>query len=151
MNFIKENAIHCPLGVESIINNNCIKLFKSCNPKYKDGEQLRDFLDVVKAVAIMDYLINENTGIFNIGCGETISWKEMASTIIKFLEPIHGKIGLNYIEMPQSLKNKYQYYTKAEMDKCKLPVKLVPKKEDVLISLSEISNTVYYNLKNEII
>lgn len=137
-------------GVESIINNNCIKLFKSCNPKYEDGEQVRDFLDAEKAVAIMDYLINNTTGIYNIGCGETISWKEMANTIIDSLKIKQKNISLKYIEMPNKLKNKYQYYTKAEMNKCKLPENLMPNKKDVLFSLSEISNKVYDELKKSI-
>ena len=134
-------------GVESIINNNSIKLFKSCNPEYEDGEQVRDFLDAEKAVAIMDYLINNTTGIYNIGCGETISWREMATTIIDSLKQKQNDISLKYIDMPSKLKNKYQYYTKAEMNKYKLPENLIPNKKDVLISLSEISNKVYDDLK----
>ena len=49
--------------------------------------------------------------------------------------------------MPSKLKNKYQYYTKAEMNKYKLPENLIPNKKDVLISLSEISNRIYDDLK----
>jgi len=134
-------------GVESIINNNCIKLFKSCNPEYADGEQVRDFLDAEKAVAIMDHLINNTTGIYNIGCGEAISWKEMANTIIDSLKIKQEGIFLQYVEMPNKLKNKYQYYTKAEMNKYELPENLIPNKKDVLSSLSDISNQVYDDMK----
>ena len=134
-------------GVESIINNNCIKLFKSCNPEYADGEQVRDFLDAEKAVAIMDHLINNTTGIYNIGCGEAISWREMANTIIDSLKIKQEGIFLQYVEMPNKLKNKYQYYTKAEMNKYELPENLIPNKKDVLSSLSDISNQVYDDMK----
>ena len=134
-------------GVESIINNNCIKLFKSCNPEYADGEQVRDFLDAEKAVAIMDHLINNTTGIYNVGCGEAISWREMANTIIDSLKIKQEGIFLQYVEMPNKLKNKYQYYTKAEMNKYELPENLIPNKKDVLSSLSDISNQVYDDMK----
>ena len=56
--------------------------------QYEDGKQVRDFLDVDAAVEIMLYLCKNSTGIYNVGCGESITWNEMASTIINSLKHI---------------------------------------------------------------
>ena len=125
-------------GIDSVIKNKSIRLFKSDNKLYKDGEQVRDFLDANNAVLMMDYLVRRGTGIHNIGCGEPITWNEMAKTIIEALEPFHGKIKLEYVEMRKHLVGKYQYYTCAEMKKNILPKELLPNKTKVLNALKEI-------------
>ena len=103
-------------GFGQIKKDGEIRLFKSCNDKYADGGQLRDFVyvkDVCKV--IMFFLDNpDKSGIFNVGTGKAQSFAELAGAVFKAL-------GLNenikYIDMPEHLKEKYQYYTQAEMKK----------------------------------
>ena len=96
-----------------------IKLFKSHNSSYADGESLRDFVyvkDVVKVVLdIMDNpLLN---GLFNIGTGVPRSWNDLARAIGKSMpEHVAGNF-IEYIGMPENLRNKYQYYTCASIEK----------------------------------
>lgn len=93
-----------------------INLFKSYNPDFTDGEQKRDFIYIKEAVNYVIFFIkNKNiNGIFNIGSGNATSWNQLANAIFKALTL---KPKINYIEMPENLKNKYQYYTKADMSK----------------------------------
>ncbi len=92
------------------------KLFKSENSGYKDGEQKRDFLYVKDAVD-MTLFFRDNkivSGIYNIGTGE-------ANTFNELIKPVFSSLGVNedieYIDMPDILKSKYQYYTKADITK----------------------------------
>lgn len=93
-----------------------IRLFKSCNPQYEDGGQLRDFIYVKDICAVIKWLLDheEVKGLFNVGTGRVQSFRELAEAIFHALglEP-----NIRYIDMPGHLKNKYQYYTKAEMRK----------------------------------
>ena len=130
-------------GVESLIKNKKIKLFKSLNPKYGDGKQVRDFLDVDNAIKIMLYLNNHSSGIHNIGCGEAITWYEMAYTILNQIKSKENNLDLVYTDMPKHLIGKYQYYTKAEMTRNTLPEKLIPKKDNVLSTLAKYSLEIY--------
>lgn len=91
-----------------------IKLFKSCNPKYADGEQLRDFIYVKDICNVIMWLLQNKqvSGLFNVGTGRAQSFRELAEATFHALgmEP-----NIEYIEMPEKLRGKYQYYTKAEM------------------------------------
>ena len=91
-----------------------IDLFKSYNDKYKDGEQKRDFIYVKDAVrVVMFFLQNMDIGgIFNVGTGEARAWNDLA----KALFVAAGKsANINYVEMPESLRERYQYFTQADM------------------------------------
>ncbi len=134
-------------GVESIIQNNLIKLFKSENPQYEDGCQVRDFLDVDSAVEIMIYLTKNCTGIHNVGCGQAITWIEMANTIIESIGKIDKQYKVDYINMPKHLIDKYQYFTCAQMSRKILPENLLPNKEKVLKKLSEYSIQLFNEYK----
>lgn len=103
---------------EQIKKDHKIRLFKSYNPKYKDGEQLRDFIYIKDAVDItLFFLENPHiNGIFNVGTGIPRSWNDLANAVFSALGQ---KPNVEYIDMPEELKGKYQYYTKAEMDKIK--------------------------------
>lgn len=95
-----------------------VKLFKSYKDKYEDGGQLRDFVYVMDCVEAMIQLINTEhkgeNGIYNLGTGEARSFKDLVTATFKAM----GKeTNIEYIEMPESLKNQYQYYTQAKMDK----------------------------------
>lgn len=103
-------------GFNQIKETGKVKLFKSCNPNYKDGGQLRDFVyvkDICKV--IMWLLVNKRvSGLFNVGTGRAQSFAELAEATFHALdlEP-----NIEYIDMPEKLRGKYQYYTKAEMSK----------------------------------
>lgn len=103
-------------GFNQIKETGKVKLFKSCNPNYADGGQLRDFVyvkDICKV--IMWLLVNKHvSGLFNVGTGRAQSFAELAEATFQALnlEP-----NIEYIDMPEKLRGKYQYYTKAEMSK----------------------------------
>ena len=93
-----------------------IELFKSYHEDYNDGEQKRDFIYVKDAIEVMWYLYKnpDKTGIFNLGTGQAHSWNELAQAMFKALGK---KENIQYIDMPEYLKSKYQYFTQAKMDK----------------------------------
>lgn len=103
-------------GFKQIKESGEIRLFKSCNPDYADGGQLRDFVYVKDICSVIKWLLqNEQvSGLFNVGTGRAQSFRELAEATFHALnmEP-----NIRYIDMPEHLKNKYQYYTKAEMGK----------------------------------
>lgn len=93
-----------------------VKLFKSHRKNFKHGEQMRDFIYVKDCVNIMYWLLeNRNVnGIFNLGTGKARSWNDLINAVFSAmnLEP-----AIDYIDMPASIKDRYQYFTEAEMDK----------------------------------
>jgi ADP-L-glycero-D-manno-heptose 6-epimerase len=93
-----------------------IRLFKSYRPEYRDGEQRRDFLYVKDAVAMTLHLAANPAanGIFNIGSGEARTWNDLARAVFAALgrEP-----RIEYIDMPESIRDKYQYFTQADISK----------------------------------
>ncbi len=93
-----------------------VKLFKSYHPDYKDGEQKRDFIYVKDAVKMTYFLLeNKNVnGIFNVGTGEARTWNDLVKAIFDALEK---PVEIEYIEMPEYLRPKYQYFTQAELSK----------------------------------
>lgn len=103
-------------GYRQIQETGKIRLFKSCNPDYEDGGQLRDFVYVKDVCSVIWWLLqNEQvSGLFNVGTGRAQSFRELADATFYALgrEP-----DIEYIEMPEHLREKYQYYTKAEMTK----------------------------------
>jgi ADP-L-glycero-D-manno-heptose 6-epimerase len=95
-----------------------VHLFKSYNAKYKDGEQLRDFVYVKDCVSVMVWLLgNPNvSGLFNLGTGKARTFKDLATAVFTAL----GKPpAISYFEMPDHIRPKYQYFTEAKMDKLK--------------------------------
>ena len=91
-------------------------MFKSYHPDYADGGQLRDFIYVKDCVNIIAWLLENPkiSGLFNVGTGRARSWLELAHALFAAISrpPL-----INYIEMPQPLKNKYQYFTEAKMNR----------------------------------
>lgn len=101
-------------GFKQIKEIGQIKLFKSCNPKYEDGGQLRDFVYVKDICDAIYWLLNnpQISGLFNLGTGRAQSFKELAEATFSALGM---EVNIEYIDMPEHLRKKYQYYTKAEM------------------------------------
>lgn len=95
-----------------------IKLFKSNDKNFGDGEQKRDFI-YVKDVARMTcaFLENDAVGIYNIGTGYAGTWNEIAKGVFK---AINTPSNIVYIDMPADLQGKYQNYTCADMRKARI-------------------------------
>ena len=93
-----------------------VQLFKSYRPDFKDGEQKRDFVFVKDCTAVIWRLINEPSvnGIFNLGSGEARSWNDLIKAVFAAMGK---KPKIEYIEMPEVLRGKYQYFTEAKMAK----------------------------------
>lgn len=99
-----------------VLETGVIHLFKSYRPQYRDGEQERDFLYVKDAVAMTLHLAENPgaNGIFNVGSGSKHTWNELAHAVFAALgrEP-----RIEYIEMPEFIRAKYQYSTQADIRK----------------------------------
>ena len=101
---------------EQITATGTMKLFKSYRKEYADGEQLRDFLYVKDAVDMVMFLFNtpRAAGLFNIGSGKAECWNKLARAAFAALNvPEH----IEYIDMPETLRDRYQYYTCASTAK----------------------------------
>lgn len=93
-----------------------VQLFRSYKEDYADGEQKRDFVYVKDVAKIIWWLLKnpEINGIYNIGTGQARSWNDLARSVFKALN-LDPKI--EYIDMPEHLQGKYQYFTQADNDK----------------------------------
>lgn len=93
-----------------------IELFKSYQPDFADGEQKRDFIYVKDAVDIVLFFLlhPEVNGIYNVGTGHARSWNDLAKAL--FLA-VGRAPDVRYIEMPEVLRKRYQYFTEADMSK----------------------------------
>jgi ADP-L-glycero-D-manno-heptose 6-epimerase len=93
-----------------------MSLFKSHRPEYRDGEQKRDFLYIKDAVN-MTLWLTENpaaTGLFNLGNGLARTWLDLGKSIFAALK-LNAQI--EFVEMPEILRDKYQYFTQATIEK----------------------------------
>jgi ADP-L-glycero-D-manno-heptose 6-epimerase len=108
------SLIHKACG--QILATGKIELFKSYKNDYADGEQMRDFIYVKDAVDMtLHFLTNKNSaGIFNIGSGVANTWNKLASAIFNALEK---PMQIDYIDMPETIREKYQYHTCADISK----------------------------------
>jgi ADP-L-glycero-D-manno-heptose 6-epimerase len=93
-----------------------VKLFKSDRPEVSDGMQLRDFVYVKDAAAVVAWFLEGcgNSGVYNIGTGQARAFKDLASAV---MQSAGGTPNITWIDMPDDLKGKYQYYTQANMGK----------------------------------
>lgn len=93
-----------------------IRLFKSYRPAYEDGGQVRDFIYIKDAVAMTLFFYDhpEIGGIFNVGTGQARDWNDLAKSIFSAMG---RETEIEYIEMPESLRDQYQYHTCAEIGK----------------------------------
>jgi len=93
-----------------------VRLFKSHNPKYADGEYVRDFLYVKDAVGMTLFFLDNAklSGLFNIGAGRARTWNDLVKAVFAAMDK---KPNIEYIEMPDSIRNQYQYFTQADITK----------------------------------
>ena len=103
-------------AVPQVLATGKLQLFRSHHPDYADGEQLRDFLYVKDATAMTLHLAENRraAGLFNVGSGEASKWLEVAGALFAALgkEP-----NVEFVEMPEHLRAKYQYFTRADLTK----------------------------------
>lgn len=99
-----------------IRDTGAMTLFRSHRPDYRDGEQERDFLYVADAVAVTLWLFDhpEVNGLFNCGTGEARTWLDLAHALFAAME---REPNISFTDMPESIREKYQYHTQAEMGK----------------------------------
>jgi ADP-L-glycero-D-manno-heptose 6-epimerase len=99
-------------------SENVIQLYKSTDPRFKDGEQCRDFIYVKDAVRMTCDLLEPKyrgvVGLYNVGRGETVTWNQLASALFQALG-LPDRI--EYIDMSRDLARQYQNYTCADMRK----------------------------------
>ncbi|MCE3259630.1 MAG: ADP-L-glycero-D-manno-heptose-6-epimerase, partial [Bacteroidetes bacterium] len=95
-----------------------VKLFKSHHPDYKDGGQLRDFVYVKDVVDVIWYLYSNDvkSGIYNLGSGTARTFADLATATFNAL---NVPVNIEYIDTPADIRDKYQYFTQADMTKLK--------------------------------
>ncbi len=92
-------------------------LFKSHNPEYKDGEFGRDFVYVKDAVDMtLHFAENSTGGLFNVGSGRMATWNALANATFAAMD---RKPNIQYIDMPEHLRDRYQYHTQADLTRIK--------------------------------
>lgn len=98
-----------------IRDSGCVQLFRSHHPDYRDGEQRRDFVYVKDVVEMtLHVAASGDTGLFNIGSGAAHTWLEL-------VRPMFAAMGkaeqIDFIDMPEALREKYQYHTQADISR----------------------------------
>lgn len=103
-------------GWQQVKETGMIKLFSSDRKDFEDGEQRRDFISVMQAVegTIAIASQNDERGLFNLGSGKSRTWNELAKAIFLALG---CEENIKYMDMPDSLRGKYQYYTEAKVER----------------------------------
>ncbi len=110
-------------SMKQIKEKGFVELFRSHNPKYKDGEQLRDFVYVKDLIKIIYWMTTEmldrkwlleNNGLYNLGTGKARSFYDLVSSTFRGLDLSPD---IRFIDMPYDIRDKYQYFTEAEMAK----------------------------------
>lgn len=110
-------------SVKQIKETGFVKLFRSHRPDYKDGEQLRDFVyvkDLIKVIFwMMEQMIDktwatDSNGLYNIGTGKARAFYDLATATFHGLNLVPD---IRFIDMPEDIRDKYQYFTEADMTK----------------------------------
>lgn len=93
-----------------------VNLFKSHRPDYKDGEQMRDFIYVKDLCKVCIWLMQtrKHSGLYNLGTGKARTWNDLVNAIFKAL---NKPSNINYIDIPEDIRDTYQYFTEANMQK----------------------------------
>lgn len=101
---------------EEILQTGHIHLFRSYRDDYKDGEQKRDFLYVKDAVRITAYFLEsrDKSGIYNVGSGVARTWVDLARAVFAAMG---REVSVKFIDMPENIREKYQYFTEAPLEK----------------------------------
>jgi ADP-L-glycero-D-manno-heptose 6-epimerase len=99
-----------------IINSGKVRLFRSHRPDFGDGQQLRDFVYVKDVVAVLIFMMENQPepGLYNLGTGKARTFYDLATATFRAagVEP-----DIEFIDTPADIRDKYQYFTEAEMTK----------------------------------
>jgi ADP-L-glycero-D-manno-heptose 6-epimerase len=103
---------------EQVRDTGKVRLFKSLNPKFEDGEQMRDFVYIKDAVEMTLFFVDkpDKNGIFNVGSGKARTWNDLVNSLFK---AVGKSANIEYIDLPGHLTEKYQYFTEANLSKIK--------------------------------
>lgn len=103
---------------KQIKDTSAMKLFRSHNPDYKDGEQTRDFVYVKDVVEVMMFLLHhrKDSGIYNLGTGTSRTFLDLVKATFKAMDVEES---ISFIDTPADIRDKYQYFTEADMSKLK--------------------------------
>lgn len=112
-------------AVGQIRSGGRLKLFKSHRSEVADGEQTRDFIYVKDAAAVVLKLVEDRRvcGLFNLGSGTAHTWNELAAAVFAALGL---PVAIDYVDIPEAIRGKYQYHTRAEMGKLRQALGLLP-------------------------
>lgn len=102
---------------KQISDHGSLKLFKSYRPEYGDGKQLRDFVyvkDVVRWMLEFWQTPKAQSGIYNMGFGKARSWLDLAEAVFSAM---NKPVKIDWIEMPVDIRDQYQYFTEAKMQR----------------------------------
>jgi ADP-L-glycero-D-manno-heptose 6-epimerase len=101
---------------QKIRGSGYMELFRSHHPDYRDGEQLRDFIYVKDVVRVCIHLMlhPRHTGIFNLGTGMARTFADLATATF---EALGKKPDIRFVDTPEDIRDKYQYFTEARMEK----------------------------------
>ncbi|MBI5218156.1 MAG: ADP-glyceromanno-heptose 6-epimerase [Bacteroidia bacterium] len=93
-----------------------LKLFRSHNPKFRDGEQMRDFIYVKDVLDVLCFFMQhrKDSGIYNLGTGKARTFLDLAKSTFKSMD-VNKKI--EFIDTPEDIRDKYQYFTEANIKK----------------------------------
>jgi ADP-L-glycero-D-manno-heptose 6-epimerase len=101
---------------QQITKNGALKLFKSHRSDFKDGEQMRDFIYVKDLIDVCIFLMEhrKNSGIYNLGTGKARSFNDLG---VATFQALGLTPTIEYIDTPADIRDKYQYFTEATMQK----------------------------------
>jgi ADP-L-glycero-D-manno-heptose 6-epimerase len=96
--------------------NGSMRLFRSHNPNYTDGGQMRDFVYVKDVVSVIEFLMEgkAKSGIYNLGSGKARTFLDLAKNTFYALDK---EPNISFIDTPEDIRDKYQYFTEANMQK----------------------------------
>jgi len=99
-----------------IKNTGKVRLFRSHHPDYMDGEQLRDFIFIKDVIDVLFFLMKrgENNGIYNLGTGRARTFLDLVRAVFRAMDLPEQ---IEYIDTPEDIRDKYQYFTEARMEK----------------------------------
>ena len=101
---------------EQIASGDAVRLFRSHNPEYEDGGQMRDFISVDDCVDVMMWIYDnpDVSGLFNLGTGTARTFSDLARAVYAAMDVAPR---IEFIDTPGEIRGKYQYFTEARMEK----------------------------------
>ena len=99
-----------------ICETGSVKLFRSHHPNFEDGKQLRDFIYVKDVLKVLVFFMEnrKNSGLYNLGTGKARTFQDLVMPIFLALNEMPQ---IDFVDIPQDIREKYQYYTCADMDR----------------------------------